>query len=90
MPDEKTLPEVSQVSIQRQTAMTGEFVTITTNAPKGITAADLAGIINLIGDAINSRLQVKNTEVQKRTGKNLKEMGYSDEQLERLNLSAGD
>jgi len=62
------------LTISKQTAMTGEVISVATNLPKGWSKQELAGLINDITWAIDKRLEAVNEKVLERTGKRLEEL----------------
>jgi hypothetical protein len=63
------------ITVSRQTASTGEVVSIVTNAPKDATQDELAAKVIMIADVMQRRMEHMNKEVLARTGKTLKELG---------------
>ena len=66
------------IQIIRTTAMVGEQISITTNAPKDADAEGLMNKIRIMTDALEMRLSECNDKVLERTGKNLEELGLAD------------
>ena len=62
------------VTISKQTAMTGEVISVATNLPKGWTKQELAAVINDVTWAIDKRLEAVNDKVLERTGRRLDEL----------------
>jgi hypothetical protein len=62
------------IQFSKQTAMTGEVVTINTNLPVGATQKDLGDELIKIGSALDDRMRALNKDVLARTGKNLEDM----------------
>jgi hypothetical protein len=62
------------LTISKQTAMTGEVISVATNLPKGWTKQELAAVINDVTWAIDKRMSEVNDKVLERTGKHLQEM----------------
>ncbi len=81
MSDTETKVEPSTVNepglmltISKQTAMTGEVISVSTNLPKGWSKQELALLINDVTWAIDKRLEAVNEKVLERTGKRLEEL----------------
>lgn len=55
------------IQIQKQTAMTGEVLTISGNLPRGTTEEELKAEVAKIGAAIDRRVEVMNDEIKKAT-----------------------
>ena len=62
------------LTISKQTAMTGEVISVATNLPKDWTSESLSKAINDITKAIDKRLEAVNDKVLERTGKRLEEL----------------
>ena len=65
------------IQVTRQTALLGEMITITTNAPTTATLEDLKAKIRLVTTALEDRLSSVNEKVVARTGKNLDQLGLA-------------
>lgn len=55
------------IQVQKQTAMTGEIVTISTNMPKGTTEDELKAEVSKITSAIDHRMEEVNKHILKAT-----------------------
>lgn len=62
------------LQISKQTAMTGEVISVSANLPKGWSKQELAVLINDITWAIDKRLEAVNEKVLARTGKRMEEL----------------
>ena len=61
------------LTISKQTAMTGEVISVATNLPKDWTSESLSKAINDITKAIDRRMESVNDKVLERTGKRLED-----------------
>lgn len=59
------------LNVSKQTAMTGEVISVATNLPKGWSRDQLSVLINDITWAIDKRMTEVNEKVLERTGKSL-------------------
>lgn len=59
------------LQVSKQTAMTGEVISVSTNLPKGWTKEQLSTLINDVTYAIDKRMESVNEKVLERTGKSL-------------------
>jgi len=62
------------LQISKQTTMTGEVISVSTNLPKGWSKNELSALINDITWAIDKRLEAVNDKVLERTGKRLEQL----------------
>jgi len=74
---EDTIQPGYLISFNKQTSQLGEVVQISTNLPVGSTKEQISDEITKIAWALDYRLESKNSEVTKKTGKSLKEMGVN-------------
>lgn len=63
------------ITVNKQTAMTGEFIQIQTNLPFGSTEDVIAAELSKITHAMDARRDEVNDKVLAKTGKTLKELG---------------
>lgn len=61
------------LQVSKQTAMTGEVISVSTNLPKGWSKQELALLIDDITWAIDKRMEAVNDKVLERTGKSLEQ-----------------
>ncbi|MFA6082671.1 MAG: hypothetical protein WC773_04685 [Patescibacteria group bacterium] len=62
------------LTISKQTAMTGEVISVATNLPKGWTREQLSGLINDVTWAIDKRMSSVNEKVLELTNKHLEDL----------------
>jgi hypothetical protein len=72
------------LSISKQTAMTGEVITVNTNLPFNTTSEQLSDEIVKITSAIDKRLESVNTKVLAKTAETLRKQGVSEKEIERV------
>ena len=72
------------LSISKQTAMTGEVITVNTNLPFNTTSERLSDEIVKITSAIDKRLESVNTKVLAKTAETLRKQGVSEKEIERV------
>ena len=72
---EDTIQPGYLISYNKQTSQLGEVVQISTNLPVGSTKEQISAEIFKIAWALDTRLNSKNNEVIKETGKSLADMG---------------
>ena len=63
------------ITISKQTAMTGEVISVSTNLPKGSSSDDIWNSIDSVTRAIDKRMSAVNDKVLARTGKTIDELG---------------
>lgn len=74
---EDTIQPGYLISFNKQTSQLGEVIQISTNLPVGSTKEQISDEISKIAWALDTRLNAKNSEVTKQTGKSLKELGVN-------------
>lgn len=72
------------LTVSKQTAMTGEVIQITTNLHIGASQDELTAEIQKITGALDSRMEGVNTKVLERTAEKLKQQGYDDDLIAKV------
>ena len=72
---EDTIQPGYLISFNKQTSQLGEVIQISTNLPVGSSQEDISKELFKIAHALEARLNEKNSEVVKETGKKLSELG---------------
>ena len=72
---EDTIQPGYLISFNKQTSQLGEVIQISTNLPVGSSKEQISDEISKIAWALDTRLNSKNSEVIKETGKKLSELG---------------